>query len=75
MVSAQTTLTAGDSVVTSGLGGRYPSGLMLGVVEEILSLEGEPHKSARLLSSVDYASLETVAVLADRAVAQRRGGD
>ena len=56
-------LLAGDLVVTSGLGGYYPSGLVIGTVEEVLRDDSGSASYAILLPKADPASLTQVAVI------------
>lgn len=68
-VSADTTVTAGDVVITSGLGGRYPKGIVVG---EVLSAERTPsalQQTIRITPSSDPSVLEEVLVLVGRAPA------
>ena len=56
----RTNLTPGDTVVTSGMGGIYPKGLIVGTVKEVM-IGGEV--SAIITPSVDFMHLEEVAVI------------
>ena len=53
----------GDVIVTSGFGGVYPKGLIVGLVSEIQNDEGGLLKYAVLESAVDFQKLEDVAVI------------
>jgi rod shape-determining protein MreC len=53
----------GESVVTSPLEGLYPSGIAVGVVEEILSKKEEIFLTVRVSSPVNVRSLGTVFVV------------
>lgn len=53
----------GDLVVTSGLGGYYPSGLVIGSVEEILTDDGGLTKYAILAPQVELDELTEVFVI------------
>jgi rod shape-determining protein MreC len=54
---------AGDTVLTSGLGGAYPAGLLVGRVDEVVDGTAETFKRVTVAPAVRLASLETVAVL------------
>jgi rod shape-determining protein MreC len=54
---------AGDTVLTSGLGGAYPAGLLVGRVDKIEGGAAETFKRVTVEPAVRLASLETVAVL------------
>lgn len=56
-------INIGDIVVTSGLGGDFPKGLILGKVSGIISKQGEMFQTAKLSSMIDFAKLETVFVI------------
>jgi rod shape-determining protein MreC len=57
------TVRAGDRVVTSGLTGGFPRGLMIGVVTSIEKEEGALFQSAEILPEVDVSKLEEVLVI------------
>ena len=56
-------LLAGDLVQTSGLGGYYPSGLVIGTVEEILVDDSGAASYAILTPAADLSSLTEVFVI------------
>ncbi|MFH1006305.1 MAG: rod shape-determining protein MreC [Candidatus Latescibacterota bacterium] len=53
----------GDRIVSSGMGGVFPKGLEIGVVEKIGSEEGGPLRDLIVKSSVRFSQLEEVFVL------------
>ena len=53
----------GDLVVTSGLGGYYPSGLVIGSVEELVVDEGGLAQSAVLRPSARLEDLVQVFII------------
>lgn len=53
----------GDPVVTSGLDGIYPKGLLLGKISEVSEVEGDFFLTALLEPSVDFARIEEVFVI------------
>lgn len=53
----------GDTVMTSGLGGSYPAGLLIGRVAKVAGGSPEVFKQVEVEPAVQLASLETVAVL------------
>lgn len=53
----------GDKVVTSGFGGIYPKGLLVGEVVDVVNEEGGLLKYAVLKPSVDFDRLEEVSVI------------
>ena len=56
-------LLNGDLVVTSGLGGYYPSGLVIGTVEEVQTDDSGATSYAVLLPSVDFDALSQVFII------------
>ncbi len=59
----QGTIEAGDLIVSSGLGGVYPSGLKVGTVESVQRYEEKPFCEVRLVAAVDFYSLDELFVL------------
>ena len=53
----------GDRVISSGLGGLYPKGILIGWVSEIRYQQHELFKTAILESAVDFNSIEEVFVI------------
>ena len=53
----------GDMIVTSGFGGIYPKGILVGTVSSIQNDEGGLLKYAVLETAVDFQKLEDVAVI------------
>jgi rod shape-determining protein MreC len=56
-------ISVGDVVITSGIGGVYPAGIMLGRVSGIMSHEYETSIELELESALDFSRLEYVFVL------------
>lgn len=53
----------GDKIITSGFGGIYPKGLLLGEVTDVVNEEGGLLKYAILKPAADFDRLEEVAVI------------
>jgi rod shape-determining protein MreC len=53
----------GDKIITSGFGGIYPKGLLLGEVTDVVNEEGGLLKYAVLKPAADFDRLEEVAVI------------
>lgn len=62
-VPIKSQLAVGDTVISSGLGGIYPPGLMVGTVVFIQNKEGKLFKDVLVKPSVDFSSLEEVFVV------------
>lgn len=54
----------GDKIITSGFGGLYPKGLIIGEVVDVVNEEGGLLKYAVLKPAVDFDRLEEVQVIA-----------
>lgn len=72
-VSTETTVAVGDPVVTSGMGGVYPSGLLIGEVTDVQRGSADLFPRIRLRPSAELAGLEEVVVLI-RAFGQETSG-
>ncbi len=53
----------GDAVVTSGIGGQYPKGLLIGKVESITKKNNSIFQTASLRSFINFAKLERVQII------------
>ncbi len=62
-VSTDTTVTAGDVVITSGIGGVYPKGIVIGEVSEVDRQANALYQDIALQPASDLAGLEEVLVL------------
>jgi len=63
LLPADCDLLGGDLVVTSGLGGYYPDGLVIGSVEELQKDESGASSYAILSPAVDFSELQQVVVV------------
>lgn len=59
----ETDLIPGDKVLTSGLGGVFPKGILIGEIKEISRQKNELQKYAVIKPSVDFYRLEEVLVV------------
>ena len=57
------TFATGETVLTSGLGGRFPKGIVIGAVESIETQANAVFQKAVIHPSVDFGSLELVMVI------------
>ncbi len=62
-VSTDTTVRAGDVVITSGIGGVYPKGLIVGEVTSVRKTPSDLYQNIELVPSGQIAGLEEVLVL------------
>ena len=58
-------VSEGDVVLTSGLGGVYPEGLVVGKVSSVERKDADPFQAAIVEAAVDMSKLERLYVLAD----------
>ena len=56
-------ISPGDTIETSGLGGIYPKGIIIGKVKEVIRNEGQYDSYAIITPVVDFKRLEDVIVL------------
>ncbi len=56
-------MKTGDRVVTSGLGGTYPSGIVVGAVASVRKRTNDVAQEADIESAVDFTRLETVLII------------
>jgi len=62
-VSVDTTVTAGDVVITSGMGGVFPKGLVIGEVTDVVRNPGALQQAIAVRPGGDPSGLEEVLVL------------
>lgn len=53
----------GDKVVTSGLGGAFPSGIEVGQITEVKTVEYGLYQEVEVVPAVDFSSLSSVLVM------------
>jgi rod shape-determining protein MreC len=59
----QGTINIGDQVISSGLGGVYPSGLYVGEVIEVEKVELEPFYNVKVKPAANFYSIEELFIL------------
>ena len=62
-IPQQDLISVGDVVLTSGMGGRYPQGLVIGQITEIQQRDVDAFQQATVHPSASFGKLETVLVL------------
>jgi rod shape-determining protein MreC len=72
---ARDEINFGDVIVTSGIGGVYPSGISIGRVSRILYQEYESSMEVELEASIDFSRLEYVFVIDVEPRSAEEGGD
>jgi rod shape-determining protein MreC len=63
LLPPEETIDAGTLVLTSGLGGNYPPGILIGTVDEVEQRPQSAFKRATLTPSAQLDELDTVLVL------------
>lgn len=56
----------GDQVISSGLGGVYPKGLLIGKISEINQEKHKLYKVAEIEPAIDFSKLEEVVVILEK---------
>jgi rod shape-determining protein MreC len=59
------TVSVGDTVFTSGLGGNFPRQILIGQITEVDRRDYELYQTATVLPTVDFDHLEAVLVITD----------
>jgi len=63
MVSQNVTLNPGDILLTSGLGGNFPTDILVGQVINVEKTENDLFQSASVQPVIDFAALRAVLVI------------
>jgi len=56
-------LVQGDSVYTSGVGGIYPKGIIIGTIKEIITTSNITDRYAIVEPAVDFSKVDTVLII------------
>lgn len=64
-IDADANLVIEDKVETSGLGGIYPKGILIGTLKEIVETENITGRYAIVETAVDFSNLESVLVITE----------
>lgn len=56
-------INSGQTVVTSGLGGEFPKGIIIGYIQDIFSKPNEVFQSATVQPAIDFKQLEIVFII------------
>ena len=62
-ISTDVNLVQGDNVETSGLGGIYPKGILVGTIKQVVNTKNLVDRYAIVETAVDFNKLETVLVI------------
>lgn len=58
-------LIKGDSVYTSGIGGIYPKGIIIGTIQDIITTSNITDRYATVVPAVDFSTIDTVLIIDD----------
>lgn len=62
-IPTEADLVMGDTIETSGLGGIYPKGILIGTLKEVIETRNITDRYAVMETAVDFSKLETVLVI------------
>ena len=62
-IPTEADLVLGDTIETSGIGGIYPKGIIIGKISEIIDTKNITDRGAYVETAVDFSKLETVLVI------------
>ena len=62
-IQTEDTILQGDEVVTSGLGGIYPKGILIGTIKDIINTKNQSDRYATVTTATNFDKLETVLVI------------
>ena len=65
-IPTSATLLAGDTIETSGLGGIYPKGILIGTIKEVVNTQNITDRYAKVKTAVDFDKLDTVLVITNQ---------
>lgn len=64
-IPTEAELIQGDSVYTSGLGGIYRKGILIGTIKEIITTSNSIDRYAKIEPAVDFSTVDSVLVIND----------
>lgn len=62
-IPTEASIIEGDTIETSGLGGVYPKGIIVGTVTKVSNTKNIVDRYAKVKTAVDFSKLETVLVI------------
>ena len=62
-IPAEATVMQGDTLTTSGLGGIYPKGILIGTIKEIVNTKNQTDRYATIVPSVNFNTVNTILVI------------
>lgn len=65
-IPTEATILQGDEIVTSGLGGIYPKGILIGTVDSVVNTKNEVDRYATVKTATDFNSLSEILVITSK---------
>ena len=65
-IPTDSNLVVGDKIETSGMGGIYPKGILIGTIKEVINTKNIIDRYALIKPAVDFEALETVLVITNK---------
>ncbi len=65
-ISTESTILQGDEIVTSGLGGIYPKGILIGTVGSVVNTKNEVDRYATIKTATDFSTLSEILVITSK---------
>ena len=62
-IPVETSILQGDEVTTSGFGGIFPKGILIGTIKGVVNTQNELDRYALVTPATDFSKLETVLVI------------
>lgn len=62
-IPTEATIMQGDTIETSGLGGIYPKGILVGTINKVINTKNITDRYALIDTAVDFTKIETVLVI------------
>lgn len=75
LFDADASVRVGDELITSGIGGVYPAGLVIGNVESVDKGQDTPLKTVVIEPAVNFKSISKVAILTGGSKSAEESGD
>lgn len=65
-IPTEAELIQGDTVYTSGMGGIYPKGIIIGTIKEIITTSNITDRYAKVEPAVDFSKIDTVLIIKEK---------
>ena len=65
-IPTEATILQGDSVETSGIGGIYPKGILIGTISKVINTKNITDRYALIDTAVNFSKLDTILVITSK---------